>query len=86
MNENTEQSLHLPAGVAFEQHYTVRQIAELWGLATDVVRRLFASEPDVIKLGHAESLHKRGYVTLKIPATVVERVHRRLQVKPGKPN
>jgi len=30
-----------------EQHYAVSQIAELWNLSHDVVRRLFEREPGV---------------------------------------
>ena len=61
-----------------ERHYTVAQIAELWILSPDVVRRVFEREPGVLVLGDQGSRSKRRYTTLRIPQSVVERVHRRL--------
>jgi hypothetical protein len=65
-------------GVFAERHYTVIEIAEMWSLSKDAVRRLFAKEPGVVVLG---STHTRGgkrrYRTLRIPESVVERVHKR---------
>lgn len=59
-------------------HYTVAEIAELWHLSDDAVRKLFENEPGVLAIGEARSGRKRRYVTLRIPEDVVERVHRRL--------
>lgn len=76
-----------PPGVAFERHFTVPEVSAMWNLGVDVVRRLFENDPDVIKIGHDEILHKRRYITLKIPESVVRRVHRRItQVRAGKPS
>ncbi len=62
-----------------ELHYTVAEIAEKWKLSEDAVRRLFEKEPGVLVLGKNGSTGgRRGYTTLRIPASVVERVHRRL--------
>lgn len=60
------------------RHYTVNQIAELWSLSDDAVRKLFEQEPGVLAIGEARSGRKRRYVTLRIPEDVAERVHRRL--------
>lgn len=61
-----------------EQHFTIAQIAELWGVSKDTVRRLFAKEPGVLVFGCSENrAHKRRYTTLRIPESVVERVRRR---------
>lgn len=61
-----------------ERHYTIAEIAALWCLSKDAVRRLFAKELGVLVLGHAEGrAYKRRYTTLRIPESVVERVHRR---------
>lgn len=69
---------HALAGFA-ERHYTVAEIAQMWSLSQDFVRRLFEREPGVLVLGE-EPTHcrKRRYRTLRIPASIVERVHRRL--------
>ena len=66
--------------VAFnERHYAVSEIAKMWTLDADVIRRLFESEPGVMVLGTATtSRHKRRYMTLRIPESVAQRVHRRL--------
>lgn len=51
----------------------------MWNLSPDAVRRMFENEPGVLVLGDkALSRSKRRYTTLRIPASVVERVYRRL--------
>lgn len=61
-----------------ERHYSVAEIAEIWSLSRDVVRKLFERESGVLVLGDDGSRTKRGYHTLRIPESVMERVHRRL--------
>ena len=61
-----------------EPHLCVAEIADRWGLSPDAVRKLFEREPGVIVLGGSRA-GKRRYTTLRIPLSVVERVHRRLQ-------
>lgn len=59
-----------------ERHYTVGEIAVMWNLSKDAVRRLFAKEPGVLVVGQDQSnAYKRRYTTLRIPESVVERVH-----------
>ena len=73
------QGITVPASGDFaEQHYAVSQIAELWNLSHDVVRKLFEREPGVLVIGVHGSRSRRRYVTLRIPQSVAERVHRRL--------
>ncbi len=66
---------------ALEKHYSIPEVAELWGLSTDKVRELFRDVPGVIKIGSPETRHKRGYITLRIPESVVQRVHSQLRGK-----
>jgi len=61
-----------------ERHYSVDEVAEMWTLSPDPVRKLFEHEPGVLVLGNHGSRSKRRYTTLRIPESVVERVHRRL--------
>jgi len=62
-----------------ELHYTVADIAEKWKLSEDAVRRLFEKEPGVLVLGKGGAASgRRRYTTLRIPESVVARVHRRL--------
>lgn len=61
------------------RHYTVAQLAELWSLSDDAVRKIFEKESGVLVIeGTGPSIHKRRYTTLRIPQDVAERVHRRL--------
>ena len=69
----------MSAGVAFEKHYCVSEVSELWGLSERTIRRIFTDEPGVIKWENGETRFKRGYTTLRIPESVVQRVHRKLR-------
>jgi hypothetical protein len=62
-----------------EKHYSVPEIAEMWGLSRAAVRRIFQNEPGVLTLGEPRPKfgRRRGKVTLRIPQSVLERVHRR---------
>jgi hypothetical protein len=61
------------------QHYTVAEIANLWKLSEESVRKLFEKEPDVLVFGNQKPrFGRRRYLTFRIPEFVVERVHRRL--------
>jgi hypothetical protein len=73
----------IETSVHVERHYAVREIAEVWNLSPDKVRELFASEPGVLVIGERNSRHKRRYVTLRIPHSVLERVHARLSARSG---
>jgi len=61
-----------------ERHFTVAEIAQSWGLSQDLIRKLFAGEPGVLRLGDFSRPELRCYTTLRIPESVAERVYRRL--------
>ena len=61
-----------------ERHFSVQEVAALWGLSSDAIRDLFKSEPGVLALGHDGGRGRRAYKTLRIPESVLQRVHRRL--------
>jgi predicted transcriptional regulator len=67
------------ASRATERHFSVAEVAELWGLSPSAVRRLFQQEPGVLALGEPRAKYgrRRGKVTLRIPQSVLERVYRR---------
>lgn len=62
---------------AVEQHYTVEQVAELWGVSAQSVRRLFEDVEGVLKLSFPRQINRKRApkVTLRIPASVLARVH-----------
>ena len=66
--------------LANEKHYSVVELAKLWALSERTIRRMFESEPGVLCWGSSERRFKRGYKTLRIPETVMLRVHRRLHI------
>ena len=67
---------------AMERHYTVQEIGEMWNLDPSTITRLFRDEAGVLKFGSLRSRRgRRSYVTLRIPESVVQRVHRRLTVR-----
>lgn len=78
MNEHEIQVTPLD-GPAFERHFRPTELAKMWGLSVDIIRRLFEGEQGVIRIGHSEQLYKRKYVSLSIPESVAMRVHRRLE-------
>ena len=61
-----------------EKHYTVDQVAAMWNLSHDSVRRMFLSESGVLKIARPVTRYKRSYVTLRIPESVLNRVYSRM--------
>ncbi len=76
-----EPSARITLGLHAERHYSPAELAELWGLSSDTIRRLFEDEPGVVTIGERNPRSKRRYVTLRIPQSVAARVHRRLSPK-----
>jgi hypothetical protein len=64
-----------------ERHYTPQQVAQSWGLGVDKIREIFENEPGVMAMGDPNPKHKRRYITMRIPESVLARVHRRLTAK-----
>ena len=73
--------LQLETSVHIERHYAVTEIAEMWNLSPDKVREIFEDEPGVLVIGDRRPRRKRRYVTLRIPQSVLQRVHRRLSLQ-----
>lgn len=64
-----------------ERHYAVIEVAKMWNLSPDKVREIFQHEPGVLVIGDPNPRYKRRYRTLRIPQSVVNRVHTRLSLK-----
>jgi hypothetical protein len=72
------QNATIPRG-ATERHYSPLEIAELWNISPEEVRRIFRDEAGVLVIGNPKPHYgRRRYMTLRIPEHVLERVHRRL--------
>lgn len=65
--------------VALERHYTINQLAEMWGLSHSTILRHFKGEPGVLHIGNVNS-RRRTKISLRIPLSVAERVHKRLSL------
>jgi hypothetical protein len=66
---------------AFDKHFTVQEIATRWGFSANMIRRIFRDEPGVLKLGHPETRFKRKRFALRIPESVMLRVHARMATR-----
>jgi hypothetical protein len=49
-----QQPGHEDRGIEFDRHYSVQQIAEIWGWGVDKVRQIFENEPDVLREGNGD--------------------------------
>jgi hypothetical protein len=61
---------------ALEQHFTPVALSKLWGLSVDLVRDLFRNRPGVLRIDRPETMHKRGYSSMRIPASLAEQVYK----------
>jgi hypothetical protein len=64
--------------MASEKHYTATEIADQWGVSADLVRSVFRDEPGVLRIDRPGTRAKRSYSTLRIPESVLVRVHTKL--------
>lgn len=62
----------------FDQHFSPAELAEAWKLSDESVRRIFEREPGVLIFENPEKASERRRRTMRIPASVAERVYRRL--------
>ncbi len=60
----------------FGKIYSPRELAALWRLSENSIRRLFQDEPGVFVMGESSPRGRRGYTTLRIPEEIAERVFR----------
>jgi hypothetical protein len=63
--------------VALERHYTIGELSKRWHSDYKTVRRMFEGEPGVLTWGPGERCHKRSHISMRIPESVVIRVHRK---------
>src|SRR5262249_24974517 len=64
-----------PEQSAFERHYRIRELAEMWNLGRATVRVLVKDEPGVIKIRLGR---KSPHTIYSVPESVAVRIHTRL--------
>lgn len=70
------EAAHLSRDSSFaERHYRVGELAELWGLGRETVRKLVKDDPGVIKIRQGR---KKAHTTYSIPESAARRIHTRL--------
>ena len=59
----------------FERHYRVGDLASLWGLRRETVRKLVKDDPGVIKIRMGR---KKAHTFYSVPESAARRIHTRL--------
>ena len=70
---NTESSA--PEHAAFERHYRIGDLAEMWQLGRETVRLLVKDERGVIRVRLGR---KKAHTVYSVPESVAARIHTRL--------
>mgnify|MGYP001546706958 CR=1 FL=1 len=65
----------LTESTTFERHYRIGELAELWGLGRETVRKLIKDDPGVIKVKIGR---KKAHTVYSVPMSVACRIHTRL--------
>lgn len=65
----------LSTPIAFEKHYRIGELARIWGLGRETVRKLVKDEPGVVKVRLGR---KRAHTMYSVPASAAARIHTRL--------
>jgi hypothetical protein len=69
---------HLPLDTSFaEKHYRVSELAKLWGLGRETVRKLVKDDPCVVKIRQGR---KKAHTTYSVPESAARRIHTRLLI------
>jgi hypothetical protein len=59
----------------FEKHYRISDLARLWGLGRETVRKLVKDDPDVIKIRMGR---KKSHTIYSVPESAAHSIHTRL--------
>lgn len=60
---------------AFEPHFRIGELAKLWALGRETVRKLVKDDPDVIKVRMGR---KKAHTIYSVPESAARRIHTRL--------
>ena len=59
----------------FEKHYGIGDLARIWGLGRETVRKLIKDDPGVIKIRMGR---KKAHTFYSVPESAAKRLHTRL--------
>ena len=65
----------LVENTTFERHYRISDLARLWGLGRETVRKLIKDDPGVIKIRMGR---KKAHTIYSVPESAARRIHTRL--------
>ena len=68
-----------PGEAAFEKHYRFGDLARLWGLGRETVRKLVKDDPGVLKIRMGR---KKAHTIYSVPESAAHRIHTRLLNSP----
>jgi hypothetical protein len=53
-----------------EKHYTVEELAGIWGISYEALRTKLLKTPGVLKFQQRRGKSKRPYITIRVPESV----------------
>lgn len=59
----------------FERHYRISDLARVWGLGRETIRKLVKDDPGVIKIRMGR---KKAHTIYSVPESAAHRIHTRL--------
>ena len=65
----------LIANTTLEKHYRISDLARLWGLGRETVRKLVKDDPGVVKIRLGR---KKAHTIYSVPESAAHRIHTRL--------
>lgn len=66
-----------PVGDPLEEHYSLQEIAQKWGVDYETARKEFIDRDGVLVLGDQDRKDgKRAYCTIRVPKSLLERAYR----------
>jgi hypothetical protein len=67
--------MYLSENSAFERHYRIGELARMWGLGRETVRKLVKDDPGVIKIRMGR---KKAHTVYSVPESAASRIHMQL--------
>jgi len=70
-----ERSVLATENTAFQKHYRISDLARLWGLGRETVRKLIKDDPGVIRIRMGR---RKAHTIYSVPEEAALRIHTRL--------